>query len=194
MANRLAEEAKVYGLIGRDLKRVNQSFLSAHAFLSFQYQKKKIPVDIDRPNPFTQNALAYYKARPNRLESGVFAKQKQAEYLARLLGPNVRYAQKKFVFIPAGDQRTDPYGNMPSRRRRTALRGKIHTQRKGRNRMVFRREGRDRVYLGTFAPTTRYVRKYWRFYDHAITHFDRTWRSTYNREFNRFMKKYNKTR
>jgi len=158
----------VYGVIAKDLRRVSTAFLNRHAFLSFQEQKKKLPLDIDRPTPFTQNALAFYKASVGRLESGVFAKPIQAEYLKRLLGPTTRYAQAKFVFVPASSQQTDAYGNMPKTRRRQALRGKIHTVRKGRARLVFRHQGKQREFLGVFIPSTRYKVKQWRFYDISI--------------------------
>lgn len=151
-------------------------------------QERKIVSDLDRPNPFTRNSMVSYRATPRRLESGVFVKNKQAEYLHRLVtrSPITRRPVGRAIFIPVSSQRTDAFGNMPRSKRRTALRGSTYTRRNARgNAAVYQRVGNRSERLGTYVSATQYRRQHWGFYDHSIEYagrnFGRIWGAAWDR-------------
>lgn len=77
--------------------------------------KQAIPRVFDRPIPFTQRAIGITSARKNRLFAEVFAKDRQAEYLAIQEEGGVRRPRpRKPINIPV-NIRTNVYGNIPRR-------------------------------------------------------------------------------
>ena len=68
---------------------------------------------LDRPTPFTMNALGLFKAYPNRLQTTLFVKDIQAAYLKTpILGGNVDN-----TIVPVlSNARLNQYGNLPGRR------------------------------------------------------------------------------
>lgn len=163
--------------------------LSVLAKESKAEQERKMPSDLDRPTRFTINSMVAYRAKAAKLESGVFVKYNQAEYLSRLVnsGLTIRRPKTRAIFIPAPTQKTNRYGNMPRARRKAALSGPtIKFKGKGAgSARVYRRVGRRLERLGTYALQTRYRGRYWKFYERALVHAGREFGRIWAREWDR---------
>ena len=171
--------------------RIAADTLTTLAVQSKENQEQLLPRDLDRPTPFTLRSMVSYRASTTRLESGVFVKDRQAEYLHRLTGTGqrVRRPRGRAIFIPAKAQRTNRYGNMPRARRRSALSSaQTFTRTRGGRVGVYRRNGKGLERLGTFATETRYNRRYWRFYENAIVHAGREFGGIWKGEWDRRMR------
>jgi len=87
--------------INRTMRAVEQTELNA------------LERDIDRPTPFTFNALAIRKANARHLDATLFVRPIQAEYLAALIeGGSIGT-----VLTPTKRIRLNRYGNIPGKRK-----------------------------------------------------------------------------
>lgn len=169
-------------------RRVLRGFLSAMAFEGHQHQRQEIPKSLNKPTPFTIRGIAFTRPSAGKLESSVYVKPIQAEYLARMVRGGVRNPIRQFVFIPARSQQTNPYGNMPrSRRRRYLSSDKLRARGKGGSRHVFVRNGSKSEYIGTFARKTKYKGRYWEFIRIATEHYDRASPRIFAAEYTRYL-------
>lgn len=169
----------------------NQASIAANSLTQLavevkDYQRDQMSRDIDRPSPFTKNSMVSYRASQRRLESGVFVKDRQAEYLSRLVnkGATIRRPKTKAVFIPAKSQQTNRYGNMPRGRRRTALSSPTYTRRNANGgAAVYRRVGNSSERLGTFVQAAKYKGVYWPFYENSIVYAGRNFGRIWGRQW-----------
>ena len=186
----IRREEKFWGGLPAQQNRAASQALTAHAKASHQEQRLRMGDDINRPNPFTRNSMVWYGAKISRLESGVFVKRRQAEYLARLVTrqTTTRNPKNRYIFVPSRSERRDSFGNMSRARRRNVLNSaKLIVKNDGGSRHAFLRQGKRLIYVGSFVKQTRYPRQYWPFFERAQSHYTRTFPSTYATIWNRVL-------
>lgn len=100
--------------LGDDLPRALATGLNRTMAAIEQHQLVAMERTLDRPTPFTLNALRRFDARPDRLNAVMFVQPIQAKYLAApiegatlptSITPVIRHA------------RLNPHGNLPGKRR-----------------------------------------------------------------------------
>lgn len=174
-----------------------QATLTRLARMSQAHQKQEMPRDLDRPNPYTRNSMVWYAAKRNKLESGVFVKRDQAEYLSRLVntGIAIRRPLRSMIFVPSDAERTNQYGNIGRARRRSALQSpNTFVRDRGRYKIVLQRQGRRTRFVGTMVRQTKYAGQYWKFYDRAREHADQVLPGIWISEFDKTIGKSRATR
>jgi hypothetical protein len=79
-----------------------------------QHQLNAMERHLDRPTPFTMNAIGVFPANPSRLQTTLFVKDIQASYLrTAIFGGNIDN-----TIVPViSNVRLNPYGNLPGKRR-----------------------------------------------------------------------------
>ena len=77
-----------------------------------QELSEQLPRWIDRPTPFTQRAFGVVRATKNRLQSEVFVKAIQEQYLKYAIEGGTRTPKG----TPGGSMKLNKYGNVPSLR------------------------------------------------------------------------------
>jgi hypothetical protein len=74
--------------------------------------KRELPSILDRPTPFTMNAIGVERATKGKLEARVFVKHRQAEYLEVQETGGTKAPRKRAFLLPRSIRRNQ-YGNMP---------------------------------------------------------------------------------
>ncbi len=104
-----------------DIEKEQLPFATAKALTVTAAQAKKavdaqLPKKLDRPRPFTRLAIGIKAARKTQLQSDVFVKDKQAEYLKYAIEGGTRRPKKSAIATPGSKVRLNKYGNMPGAR------------------------------------------------------------------------------
>lgn len=182
-------ESRFYRTLPGGVATLQAATLSALALEAKTTLERRMPADIDRPTPFTRSSLVSYRASRRRLESGVFVKDRQADYLFRIVSRKrvVRRPQRRAIFVPAPSEKRNQFGNQTRARRRAVLNspGRFVLDRGGK-RAVFVRRGKTRQFVGSFVPRTVYARgPYWRFYETSAEVANLSLSGLYRREWDR---------
>lgn len=186
------QEAKAFDAMGKTLRELQRLTINELAVTAVPYQKREMPKDIDRPNPFTLNSMRYKKALGRQLESSIYVLPQQAEYLHRIVFTGTRVPLKNYIFIPSPRERTNRYGNMPrARRRRKLASPELFVKRRGTSLSAFERIGTSVSYVGQFVRRTNYRKKTWKFFEHNVDHVDKSLPRIVPEKWNRLMLKYN---
>jgi len=104
-----------------DLQKKQLPFALAKALTDTAVQAKKavdvqLPKKLDRPTPFTMRAIGNKRASKRLLQSEVFVKDKQAEYLRFAIEGGVRKPKGRAIATPGSKVKLNRYGNMPGAR------------------------------------------------------------------------------
>ena len=78
---------------------------------------KQLPQKLDRPTRFTLNAIGVTRATKRLLESTVFVKPIQAEYLKWQIEGGVRRTSGYGTAVPTKNAKLNKFGNIPNRRK-----------------------------------------------------------------------------
>jgi len=106
-----------------DIEKKQLPFATAKALTITARDAKRavdaqLPKKLDRPTPFTRRAIGIKAARKTLLQSEVFVKDMQWEYLRFAIEGGTRRPDRKAIATPGSKTRLNKYGNMP--------RGKAH--------------------------------------------------------------------
>jgi len=108
-----------------DIQRKQIPFATAKALTVTAAQAKKaidvqLPKKLDRPTPFTRRAIGIKAARKTLLQSEVFVKDIQWEYLKYAIEGGTRRPKKNAIATPGSKTKLNKYGNMPGARGKAA--------------------------------------------------------------------------
>jgi len=106
-----------------DIEKKQLPFATAKALTITARDAKRavdaqLPKKLDRPTPFTRRAIGIKAARKTLLQSEVFVKDTQWEYLKYAIEGGTRTPKRNAIATPGSKTRLNKYGNMP--------RGKAH--------------------------------------------------------------------
>ena len=118
------ELKKVPALFRKQIPFATANALTATARDAKKEITRQLPSVFDRPNPFTKRGIGTQGARKTRLESRVFIKDLQAEYLGIQVAGGVRTPKKRAILIPVDQSLLNQYGNLPRGKTRTLGRQK----------------------------------------------------------------------
>jgi len=104
-----------------DLQKKQLPFAMAKALTVTASDAKRavdvqIPRKLDRPTPFTRRAIGIKRASKRILQSEVFVKDIQAEYLKYAIEGGTRRPTGKALATPGSKVKLNKYGNMPGAR------------------------------------------------------------------------------
>ena len=77
---------------------------------------RQIPQKLDRPTRFTLNAIGFKRATKRTLESVVFVKPIQAEYLKLQIDGGMRVVGGAGTGVPTRNKKLNKFGNIPGRK------------------------------------------------------------------------------
>jgi len=108
-----------------DLQKKQLPFAMAKALTVTASDAKKavdvqLPRKLDRPTPFTKRAIGIKRASKRLLQSEVFVKDIQAEYLKYAIEGGTRRPKGKAIATPGSKMKLNKYGNMPGARGKAA--------------------------------------------------------------------------
>ncbi len=116
----------------------------------------QLPVDLDRPTPFTRGAFGVERATKSNLAAAVFIKDVQWQYLRFQVKGGTRYPKHKAVVEPI-DVPLNQYGNMPRNYVRQLLSRKdVFVGKVNGAAGIYQRSGSKVKLLVAFSPQAEY--------------------------------------
>lgn len=135
-------------------------------------EKGQLPKHIDRPTPFTQRAFGVRRATKRQLESRVFIKRIQQEYLRIQIEGGTRTIPGAGTGVPFV-RKLNRYGNIPGRRKGLLKAGEFIANIKGIS-GVWKRIGRGVRLMVAFESKVVYKKRF-DFYSIGIKRADKRW-------------------
>lgn len=108
----LSELRGTLGYLGKETPYALSVALNNLAVGTKDYLTGTMDLYIDRPNPFTRQALGVKFAKKTELQSRVFVKPQQLSYLIWQIEGGIEYPPGRALVVPWKAKR-DRYGNMP---------------------------------------------------------------------------------
>ena len=81
--------------------------------------KRQMPIQMDKPTPFTQKGTAIIPATKRKQIATVLIKDKQEDYLLKQVEGGSRKPNNRVMLTPGGAMKTNKYGNIPRTKMKT---------------------------------------------------------------------------
>ena len=156
--------------------------ISRLAFFGREDSKELMKRELDRPKPFTVNAVGSTRATTAKPEADVFV-NKNNTYLHFMVFGGVRQSRGR-ILVPDAKLRTDRYGNLSrAKRRRIVASPKTFVVNSGGRRSLVRRVRKRLEFVGGLEQRVSYKRGgYWGFFESTVRTYDRRFNKIFNQE------------
>lgn len=163
--------------------------LSRLAYLAKEDSKDSMVKELDRPKPFTQNAIQYQKANTRTLTSAIFVNKKNT-YLQFMVYGGVRRKSRGRVLVPGKNLRNDRYGQLSRAKRRRILKSpKTFRVEKNGQSYLMRRIGKRTEFVASLEKQTKYkTTGYWKFHDAGLRSYDKRFNKLIIAEHRKYIK------
>lgn len=178
--------------IRRDARRHPQIMAKALSRLAYFGQhdaRESMKRELDRPKPFTLNAVNYKRASVRNLESSVFVNPNNT-YLHYMVYGGTRQERGR-ILVPDRALRTDRYGNLGrAKRRRIIASPNSFVVKRGGRKLLMRRVGKRLDFVASLEERASYRSGgYWKFHDSGVRAYSRRFNSLFIQEHRRAIRR-----